>query len=38
MTCTGALAGGMSAVYLLNSVGERTSPCGKTVLKGCCED
>ena len=32
MTCTGALGGGMSAVYMLNSVGDRTPPCGTPVL------
>ena len=32
MTCTSALGGGMSAVYMLNSVGERTPPCGMPVL------
>ena len=32
MTWTGALGGGMSAVYMLNSVGERTPPCGTPVL------
>ena len=26
----------MSAVYMLNSVGERTPPCGTTVLKWGC--
>ena len=30
--CVGALGGGMSAVYMLNSVGEKTPPCGTTVL------
>ena len=29
MTCTGALGGGKSKVYMLNSVGERTPPCGR---------
>ena len=28
----------MSAVYMLNSVGERTPPCGTPVLNGRCED
>ena len=32
MTSTGALGGSMSAVEMLNSVGERTPPCGKPVL------
>ena len=32
MTWTGALGGGMSAVHMLNSVGERMPPCGKPVL------
>ena len=32
MTCTGALGGSMSAVYMSNSVGERTPPCGTPVL------
>ena len=38
MTWTGALGGGMSAVYMLNSVSERTPPCGTPVLNGRCED
>ena len=38
MTRTGALGGGMSAVYMLKSVGERTPPCGTSVLNGRCED
>ena len=29
---TGALGGGMSTVYMLNSVGKRTPPCGTPVL------
>ena len=32
MTKTGALGDGMSAVHMLNSVGERTLPCGTPVL------
>ena len=32
MTQTGAIGGGISAVYMLKSVGERTPPCGKPVL------
>ena len=32
MTRTGVLGGGMSAVYMLNSVGERTPPCGTPIL------
>ena len=31
MTRTGAPGGGISAVYMLNSVGERTLPSGKSV-------
>ena len=30
--------GGMSAVYMLNSVGERTPPCGTPLLNRHCED
>ena len=32
MTCTGASGGGMSAMYVLNSVNKRTPPCGTPVL------
>ena len=32
MTCTGALGGGMSAVYMLTIVGEWTPPCGTPVF------
>ena len=28
----------MSALYMLNSVGERMPPCGTPVLNGRCED
>ena len=28
----------MSALYMLNSVGERTPPCGMPVLNWRCED
>ena len=31
MTCTSALGGGKSWVYMLNSVGEKTPPCGTPV-------
>jgi len=29
---------GMSAVYMLNSMGERTPPCGTPDLNCCCLD
>ena len=38
MTRTGVLSGGISAVCMLNSVGERTPPCGTPVLNWRCED
>ena len=37
-TWTGALVGGMSAVYMLNSVGESTLPYGTPVFNSCCQD
>ena len=38
ITLTGAVGVGMSAVYMLNSVGERTPPCGTPVLNCRCMD
>lgn len=38
VSCTGARGFGMSAVYMLNSVGERTPPCGTPAFKMRCED
>ena len=38
ITLTVALGGGMSLLQMLNSVGERTPPCGTPVLNCRCED
>ena len=35
---TGACDVGRSDVYMLNSVGDRTSPCETQVLNWCCVD
>ena len=32
VSCSGACGVGMSYVYMLNSVGDRTPPCGTPVL------
>ena len=38
MSFTGACGVGVSDVYMLNSVGDRTQPCGTPVLNWRCVD
>ena len=38
LSFTGACGVGVVDVYMLNNVGDRTPPCGTSVLNWCCVD